>query len=63
MPGTCAISVLRDILENLFISVSPSVVLSTKPTDIKEVQVSTGIFPAPFFVNILISRKKAFMTR
>ncbi|KYO22873.1 C2 domain-containing protein 2 [Alligator mississippiensis] len=38
MPGTCAISVLRDILENLFISVSPSVVLSTKPTDIKEVQ-------------------------
>ncbi|NXY90883.1 C2CD2 protein, partial [Alcedo cyanopectus] len=37
--GTCAISeTLRDLLKNLFSSVSPSVVLSTRPTDIKEVQ-------------------------
>uniref|UniRef100_A0A8C4XR65 C2 calcium dependent domain containing 2 n=1 Tax=Falco tinnunculus TaxID=100819 RepID=A0A8C4XR65_FALTI len=37
--GTCAISeMLRDVLKNLFSSVSPSVVLSTRPTDIKEVQ-------------------------
>ncbi|NXH12969.1 C2CD2 protein, partial [Bucco capensis] len=37
--GTCAISeALRDVLKNLFSSVSPSVVLSTRPTDIKEVQ-------------------------
>ncbi|NXX88010.1 C2CD2 protein, partial [Centropus bengalensis] len=37
--GTCAISEsLRDVLKNLFSSVSPSVVLSTRPTDIKEVQ-------------------------
>ncbi|KFV15441.1 C2 domain-containing protein 2, partial [Tauraco erythrolophus] len=37
--GTCAISeTLRDVLKNLFSSVSPSVVLSTRPTDIKEVQ-------------------------
>uniref|UniRef100_A0A672V8T8 C2 calcium dependent domain containing 2 n=1 Tax=Strigops habroptila TaxID=2489341 RepID=A0A672V8T8_STRHB len=37
--GPCAISeTLRDVLKNLFSSVSPSVVLSTRPTDIKEVQ-------------------------
>ncbi|KAM9020938.1 C2 domain-containing protein 2 isoform 2-T2 [Ara ararauna] len=37
--GPCAISdTLRDVLNNLFSSVSPSVVLSTKPADIKEVQ-------------------------
>ncbi|XP_074458663.1 C2 domain-containing protein 2 isoform X1 [Larus michahellis] len=37
--GTCAISeTLRGVLKNLFSSVSPSVVLSTRPTDIKEVQ-------------------------
>ncbi|NXO02496.1 C2CD2 protein, partial [Rhinopomastus cyanomelas] len=37
--GTCAISeTLRDVLKNLFSSVSSSVVLSTRPTDIKEVQ-------------------------
>ncbi|NXC75507.1 C2CD2 protein, partial [Anhinga anhinga] len=37
--GTCAIpETLRDVLKNLFSSVSPSVVLSTRPTDIKEVQ-------------------------
>ncbi|NXN20069.1 C2CD2 protein, partial [Indicator maculatus] len=37
--GTCTISeTLRDVLKNLFSSVSPSVVLSTRPTDIKEVQ-------------------------
>ncbi|NXP74399.1 C2CD2 protein, partial [Ramphastos sulfuratus] len=37
--GTCAISEkLRDVLKNLFSLVSPSVVLSTRPTDIKEVQ-------------------------
>uniref|UniRef100_A0A669QR82 C2 calcium dependent domain containing 2 n=1 Tax=Phasianus colchicus TaxID=9054 RepID=A0A669QR82_PHACC len=37
--GTCAISeTLRDVLKNLFSSVTPSVVLSTRPTDIKEVQ-------------------------
>ncbi|KAM9248027.1 C2 domain-containing protein 2 isoform 1-T1 [Leptosomus discolor] len=37
--GTCAIpETFRDVLKNLFSSVSPSVVLSTKPTDIKEVQ-------------------------
>ncbi|KFV45809.1 C2 domain-containing protein 2, partial [Tyto alba] len=37
--GTCAISeTLRDVLKNLFSSVSPSVVLSTRPTDIKEIQ-------------------------
>ncbi|XP_054687601.1 C2 domain-containing protein 2 isoform X1 [Grus americana] len=37
--GTRAISeTLRDVLKNLFSSVSPSVVLSTRPTDIKEVQ-------------------------
>ncbi|XP_052650667.1 C2 domain-containing protein 2 isoform X2 [Harpia harpyja] len=37
--GTSAISeTLRDVLKNLFSSVSPSVVLSTRPTDIKEVQ-------------------------
>uniref|UniRef100_A0A663EF79 C2 calcium dependent domain containing 2 n=1 Tax=Aquila chrysaetos chrysaetos TaxID=223781 RepID=A0A663EF79_AQUCH len=40
--GTSAISeTLRDVLKNLFSSVSPSVVLSTRPTDIKEVQVSS----------------------
>uniref|UniRef100_A0A8B9NAI0 C2 calcium dependent domain containing 2 n=1 Tax=Accipiter nisus TaxID=211598 RepID=A0A8B9NAI0_9AVES len=38
-PGTSAISeTLRDVLKSLFSSVSPSVVLSTRPTDIKEVQ-------------------------
>ncbi|XP_075561459.1 C2 domain-containing protein 2 isoform X1 [Pelecanus crispus] len=37
--GTCAIpETLRDVLKNLFSSVSPSVVLSTRPTDIKEAQ-------------------------
>ncbi|KAM6287128.1 C2 domain-containing protein 2 isoform 1-T1 [Spheniscus humboldti] len=37
--GSCAISeTLRDVLKNLFSSVSPSVVLSTRPTDKKEVQ-------------------------
>ncbi|NXY46042.1 C2CD2 protein, partial [Ceuthmochares aereus] len=37
--GTCAIpDTLRDVLKNLFSSVSPSVVLSARPTDIKEVQ-------------------------
>ncbi|XP_065597729.1 C2 domain-containing protein 2 [Cyrtonyx montezumae] len=37
--GTCAISeTLRDVLKDLFSSVTPSVVLSTRPTDIKEVQ-------------------------
>ncbi|XP_009889679.1 PREDICTED: C2 domain-containing protein 2 [Charadrius vociferus] len=37
--GTCAISeTLRGVLKNLFSSVSPSVVLTTRPTDIKEVQ-------------------------
>ncbi|NWU97237.1 C2CD2 protein, partial [Upupa epops] len=37
--GTCAISeTLGDVLKNLFSSVSPSVVLSTRPTDLKEVQ-------------------------
>ncbi|XP_068251341.1 C2 domain-containing protein 2 isoform X2 [Nyctibius grandis] len=37
--GTCAIpETLRDVLKNLFSLVSPSVVLSTRPTDIKEVQ-------------------------
>ncbi|XP_065533084.1 C2 domain-containing protein 2 isoform X2 [Lathamus discolor] len=37
--GPRAISeTLRDVLNNLFSSVSPSVVLSTKPADIKEVQ-------------------------
>uniref|UniRef100_A0A669QY30 C2 calcium dependent domain containing 2 n=1 Tax=Phasianus colchicus TaxID=9054 RepID=A0A669QY30_PHACC len=39
LKGTCAISeTLRDVLKNLFSSVTPSVVLSTRPTDIKEVQ-------------------------
>ncbi|NXF98947.1 C2CD2 protein, partial [Sakesphorus luctuosus] len=37
--GTCAISeTLRDILKNLFSSASPSVVLSVRPADTKEVQ-------------------------
>ncbi|KAM6310369.1 LOW QUALITY PROTEIN: C2 domain-containing protein 2 [Aegotheles albertisi] len=37
--GTCAIpETLRDVLKNLFSSVSPCVELSTRPTDIKEVQ-------------------------
>ncbi|NXG51440.1 C2CD2 protein, partial [Psilopogon haemacephalus] len=37
--GTCAISeTLRDVLKNLFSLVSPSVVLSTRPIDVKEVQ-------------------------
>ncbi|NXN30658.1 C2CD2 protein, partial [Nycticryphes semicollaris] len=37
--GTCAISeTLRGVLKSIFSSVSPSVVLSTRPTDIKEVQ-------------------------
>ncbi|NWW19180.1 C2CD2 protein, partial [Falcunculus frontatus] len=37
--GTCAISeTLRDVLKNLFSSASPSVVLSVKPADTKEVQ-------------------------
>ncbi|XP_066033208.1 C2 domain-containing protein 2 [Chamaea fasciata] len=37
--GTCAISeTLRDVLKNLFSSASPSVVLSVRPADSKEVQ-------------------------
>ncbi|NXI42540.1 C2CD2 protein, partial [Galbula dea] len=37
--GTCAIAErLRDVLRNLFSSASPSVVLSTRPADPKEVQ-------------------------
>ncbi|XP_032908383.1 C2 domain-containing protein 2 [Catharus ustulatus] len=37
--GTCAISeTLRDVLKNLFSSASPSVVLSVRPADTKEVQ-------------------------
>ncbi|KAM4788843.1 C2 domain-containing protein 2 [Cyanocitta cristata] len=37
--GTCAISeMLRDVLKNLFSSASPSVVLSVRPADTKEVQ-------------------------
>ncbi|TRZ12671.1 hypothetical protein HGM15179_014430 [Zosterops borbonicus] len=37
--GTCAISeTLRDVLKNLFSSASPSVVLSVRPADAKEVQ-------------------------
>uniref|UniRef100_A0A8B9UK70 C2 calcium dependent domain containing 2 n=1 Tax=Anas zonorhyncha TaxID=75864 RepID=A0A8B9UK70_9AVES len=46
--GTCAISeTLRDVLKNLFSSVSPSVVLSTRPTDIKEIQnvQNTSVLP------------------
>ncbi|KGL79142.1 C2 domain-containing protein 2, partial [Tinamus guttatus] len=46
--GTCAISeTLRDVLKNLFSSVTASVVLSTKPTDIKDVQniQSTSVVP------------------
>ncbi|KAM6293211.1 C2 domain-containing protein 2 [Porphyrio hochstetteri] len=46
--GTRAISeTLRDVLKNLFSSVSPSVVLSTRPTDIKELQnvQNTGLLP------------------
>ncbi|NXA35746.1 C2CD2 protein, partial [Eudromia elegans] len=46
--GTCAISeTLRDVLKKLFSSVSASVVLSTKPTDIKDVQnvQSTSLVP------------------
>ncbi|KAL2310361.1 hypothetical protein Nmel_002011 [Mimus melanotis] len=37
--GTCAISeTLKDVLKNLFSSASPSVVLSVRPADTKEVQ-------------------------
>ncbi|NWT56505.1 C2CD2 protein, partial [Erythrocercus mccallii] len=37
--GTCAIpEMLRDVLKNLFSSASPSVVLSVRPADTKEVQ-------------------------
>ncbi|NXT72029.1 C2CD2 protein, partial [Chaetops frenatus] len=37
--GTCAISeTLRDVLKNLFSSASPSVVLSVRPADTREVQ-------------------------
>ncbi|NWY73941.1 C2CD2 protein, partial [Erithacus rubecula] len=37
--GTCAISeTLRDVLKNLFSSASPSVVLSVRPADTKEIQ-------------------------
>ncbi|NXD07734.1 C2CD2 protein, partial [Nothocercus nigrocapillus] len=46
--GTCAISeTLRDVLKNLFSSVSASVVLSAKPTDLKDVQnaQSTSVVP------------------
>uniref|UniRef100_A0A8B9FV15 C2 calcium dependent domain containing 2 n=1 Tax=Amazona collaria TaxID=241587 RepID=A0A8B9FV15_9PSIT len=48
LTGPCAISeTLRDVLNNLFSSVSPSVVLSTKPADIKEVQnvQNAGLLP------------------
>ncbi|XP_062455181.1 C2 domain-containing protein 2 isoform X2 [Rhea pennata] len=46
--GICAISeTLRDVLKNLFSSVSASVVLSTKPTDIKEVQNVQNISVVP----------------
>ncbi|XP_068770899.1 C2 domain-containing protein 2 isoform X2 [Struthio camelus] len=44
--GTCAISeMLRDVLKNLFSSVSASVVLSTKPTDIKENIQNVSVLP------------------
>ncbi|NWR53100.1 C2CD2 protein, partial [Regulus satrapa] len=46
--GTCAISeTLRDVLKNLFSSASPSVVLSVRPADAKEVQnvQSTSLLP------------------
>ncbi|NXB82211.1 C2CD2 protein, partial [Donacobius atricapilla] len=46
--GTCAISeTLRDVLKNLFSSASPSVVLSVRPADTKEVQnvQSTSLLP------------------
>uniref|UniRef100_A0A8C3VB78 C2 calcium dependent domain containing 2 n=1 Tax=Catharus ustulatus TaxID=91951 RepID=A0A8C3VB78_CATUS len=43
--GTCAISeTLRDVLKNLFSSASPSVVLSVRPADTKEVQ-NTSLLP------------------
>ncbi|NXL87716.1 C2CD2 protein, partial [Alectura lathami] len=46
--GTCAIpEMLRDLLKNLFSSVTPSVVLSTRPTDIKEVQNVQGTSVLP----------------
>uniref|UniRef100_A0A8B9QAD9 C2 calcium dependent domain containing 2 n=1 Tax=Apteryx owenii TaxID=8824 RepID=A0A8B9QAD9_APTOW len=46
--GTCAISeTLRDVLKNLFSSVSASVVLSTKPADIKEVRNVQNISVVP----------------
>ncbi|NXN88383.1 C2CD2 protein, partial [Bombycilla garrulus] len=46
--GTCAISeTLRDVLKNLFSSASPSVVLSVRPAETKEVQnvQSTSLLP------------------
>ncbi|NWZ64710.1 C2CD2 protein, partial [Acrocephalus arundinaceus] len=46
--GTCAISeTLRDVLKNLFSSASPSVVLSVRPADTKEIQnvQSTSLLP------------------
>ncbi|NWS33009.1 C2CD2 protein, partial [Polioptila caerulea] len=46
--GTCAISeTLRDVLKSLFSSASPSVVLSVRPADTKEVQnvQSTNLLP------------------
>ncbi|NXU08194.1 C2CD2 protein, partial [Pardalotus punctatus] len=46
--GTCAIpETLRDVLKNLFSSASPSVVLSVRPADTKEVQnvQSTSLLP------------------
>ncbi|XP_030139579.4 C2 domain-containing protein 2 isoform X2 [Taeniopygia guttata] len=46
--GTCAISeTLRDVLKNLFSSASPSVELSVRPADTKEVQnvQSTSLLP------------------
>ncbi|NXE49835.1 C2CD2 protein, partial [Casuarius casuarius] len=46
--GTCAISeTLTDVLKNLFSSVSASVVLSTKPTDIQEVRNVQNISVVP----------------
>ncbi|XP_038616533.1 C2 domain-containing protein 2 isoform X2 [Tachyglossus aculeatus] len=48
MAGTDAVSeTLKDILKNLVSSVSPSVVLSTKPTDVKDVQAPHHKAPIP----------------
>uniref|UniRef100_A0A6I8P974 C2 domain-containing protein n=2 Tax=Ornithorhynchus anatinus TaxID=9258 RepID=A0A6I8P974_ORNAN len=48
MAGTNAVSeTLKDILKNLVSSVSPSVVLSTKPTDVRDVQAPHHTAPIP----------------